>query len=238
MKNVFRTRLRWAALGWLSAVCLSGFAQVPQGTLKEVVVTATRVEQPLADVLASVSVISRSDIDKAQAQSLAELLASEAGLEFARNGGPGTVTSFFLRGQESRNTVILIDGVRTQVDQLGALQITDMPLAMIEKIEVLKGNASALYGDAAVGGVINIFTRGAAAKSGAFGDVSMGSRNTNSVNVGYGSAVGGTKFNVSAGGYKTSGFSSKNSNNQFNSFTICRCTKLLSQKFITSFILL
>ncbi|CAN1503591.1 BtuB Outer membrane cobalamin receptor protein [Burkholderiaceae bacterium] len=212
MRNVFRICLRWAALGWLSAVCLSVFAQAPQGTLKEVVVTATRVEQPLADVLASVSVISRSDIDKAQAQSLAELLASEAGLEFARNGGPGTVTSFFLRGQESRNTVILIDGVRTQVDQLGALQITDMPLAMIEKIEVLKGNASALYGDAAVGGVINIFTRGAAAKSGAFSDVSMGSRNTNSVNVGYGSAVGDTKFNVSAGGYKTSGFSSKNSN--------------------------
>jgi vitamin B12 transporter len=212
MKNVFRTRLRWAALGLLSAVCLSGFAQVQQGTLKEVVVTANRIEQPLADVLASVSVISRSDIDKAQAQSLAELLASEAGLEFARNGGPGTVTSFFLRGQESRNTVILIDGVRTQVDQLGALQITDMPLAMIEKIEILKGNASALYGDAAVGGVINIFTRGAAAKSGAFGDVSIGSRNTNSVNVGYGSTVGDTKFNVSAGGYKTSGFSSKNPN--------------------------
>jgi len=212
MKNVFRTRLRWAALGLLSAVCLSGLAQVAQGTLKEVVVTATRIEQPLADVLASVSVITRSDIDKAQAQSLAELLASEPGLEFSRNGGPGTVTSFFIRGQESRNTVILIDGVRAQVDQLGALQITDMPLAMIEKIEILKGNASALYGDSAIGGVINIFTRGAASQSGAFGDVSTGSRNTNSVNVGYGSKVGDTQFSVSAGGYKTSGFSSKNSN--------------------------
>ena len=127
--------------------------------INPVVVTASRLEQPLSEVLSSVSVITRADIDKAQASTLADLLQGEAGYEFGRNGGPGTTTSFFLRGEESRNVVVLIDGVKSQIDSIGAIQTTDFPLNQIERVEILKGNASALYGNAAVGGVINIITR-------------------------------------------------------------------------------
>ena len=88
--------------------------------INPVVVSATRLEQPLSEVLSSVSVITRADIDKAQATTLAELLQGEAGYEFGRNGGPGTTTSFFLRGEESKNVVIFIDGVKSQTDSLGA----------------------------------------------------------------------------------------------------------------------
>ena len=76
--------------------------------INPVVISASRVEQPLSQALTSVSVITRQDIDKSQAPSLAELLQGEAGFEFGRNGGPGTTTSFFLRGQNSINVVITV----------------------------------------------------------------------------------------------------------------------------------
>ena len=126
----------------------SGFAQSADNAtaLQQVVVTAMRVEQPLADVLSSLSVITRKDIERSQAQTLADLLQGEAGFEFGRNGGPGAVTSFFLRGQDSINTAIVIDGIRAPVDQIGSLLVIDIPIQQIERIEILRGNASALYG--------------------------------------------------------------------------------------------
>ena len=127
--------------------------------INPVVISASRIEQPLSQALSSVSVITRAEIEKSQAPSLADLLQGEAGFEFGRKGGPGTTTSFFLRGQNSTNLALLVDGVRVQVDSIGALQQLDIPLGMVERIEILRGNASALYGDAAVGGVISITTR-------------------------------------------------------------------------------
>lgn len=178
--------------------------------LNPVVISATRVEQPLSEVLASMSVVTREDIEKSQAPSLADLLQGEAGLEFGRNGGPGSTTSFFLRGQNSINVVVLIDGVRSQVDGIGAVQITDLPLAQIERIEILRGNASALYGDAAVGGVINIMTRKGQGEAKAFGSMSWGSRNTYDVNAGVGGSVNQLRYNLQAGRKGSDGFSSMN----------------------------
>jgi vitamin B12 transporter len=87
-----------------------------------VVVSASRTEQSLSDVLPSVSVITRADLDRTQAKTLADALQGEPGFEFGRNGGPGGATSIFLRGSDSKNIVVLVDGVRTQTDNLGSLQ--------------------------------------------------------------------------------------------------------------------
>ncbi len=174
------------------------------------VISATRLEQPLSEVLSSVSVITRQDIEKSQAPSLADLLQGEAGFEFGRNGGPGSTTSFFLRGQNSINVVLLIDGVRSQVDGIGALQVTDMPLAQIERIEILRGNASALYGDAAVGGVINIWTRQGKGDPAAYGSVTLGSRNTYGTHAGVGGTVNDLSFNVQGGRKGSDSFSAMN----------------------------
>lgn len=172
-----------------------------------VVVTGSRITEPLADVLPSVSVISRQDIEKSQAPTLADLLRGEAGVEFARNGGPGSVTSFFLRGQQSVNTVILIDGVRTQVDGGGNLTITDLPLDMVERIEVLRGNASALYGEAAIGGVINIITRRSQGQPKAYANIEVGSFQTRRASVGYGGVSDDLSYDLQAGKSYTKGFS-------------------------------
>jgi vitamin B12 transporter len=178
--------------------------------INPVVVSATRMEQPLSQVLSSVSVITRQDIEKAQAATLADLLQGEAGFEFGRNGGPGTVTSFFLRGQNSANVALMIDGVRVQPDSIGSLTQTDLPLSQIERIEVLRGGAGALYGDAAIGGVINVFTRKGKGNMTPYGSVSYGTYNTRDMSVGYGGELDGKSLDLNAGATKSDGFSSMN----------------------------
>ena len=203
--HVFTPALSVLALAVAASVQAQGIEVNP------VVISATRMEQPLSEVLSSVSVITRKDIEKSQAASLADLIQGEAGFEFGRTGGPGATTSFFLRGQESKSVVILIDGVKAQADGAGALTTTDFPLAQIESIEILRGNAGALYGESAIGGVINIQTRQGPVKPSAYGAVSYGSRNTSALDVGYGGRVDDYSFNVNAGRTNTSGFSAMNS---------------------------
>ena len=194
----------------LSIVAAAAHQLALSNEFNPVVISATRVEQPFSEVLSSVSVISREEIARSQASSLADLLQGEAGFEFGRTGGPGATTSFFLRGQSSTNLVILVDGVRSQVDAYGNLQLTDIPLQQIEKIEILKGNASALYGDAAIGGVINIFTHKSQIP-GAHGQISVGSNNTTQVHAGYGGGKDALSYDFSLGENRFDGFSAMDS---------------------------
>jgi vitamin B12 transporter len=181
-----------------------------------VVVSASRTEQSLSDVLPSVSVISRADIDKSQATNLADLLQGEAGLEFGRNGGPGSITSFFLRGQDSKNVVVIVDGVRLKDEVTGTSQVENISLSQIERIELLRGNASALYGQGAVGGVIQIFTKAGKGSPKAYSSISYGSRNTSDITVGYGGQVDDYKFNFGVSRQETSGYSAINSSQYRN----------------------
>jgi len=179
--------------------------------LNPVVVTATRFEIPLSDVLPSTSVITREQIESSQATTLADLLQGQAGVEFARNGGPGSLTSFFLRGQNSTNMVMLVDGVKVQTDSIGTLALTEFPLPLIEKIEILRGNAGALYGESAIGGVISIHTRQAGTTPQSFGSATVGSYQSADVNAGYNSAdSNGLRFNFVMGHNQSKGFSAMN----------------------------
>lgn len=199
------TRTRLAVLSLLATLPLAAVAQ--SSPLGETVVTASRVEQPLAEVLPSVTLITREQIERSQAASLADLLQGEAGFEFGRNGGPGAVTSFFLRGAESKNLVIMIDGVRTMVDGIGSLAAIDLPLQAVDRIEMLHGNASALYGESAIGGVIQIFTRKLNGSPGAYGSATLGSRNASGLTAGYAGQDGEVSYRLDAGAEHTDGFS-------------------------------
>jgi vitamin B12 transporter len=134
-------------------------AQTAPVTLDEVLVTATRTEQPLADTLPSATVITRREIEASQSYGLIELLGRQAGVEFARTGGPGSQASVFLRGTNSSQTLVLVDGVRLNTALTGAAALGGVALDSIERIEIVRGNLSSLYGSEAVGGVIQIFTR-------------------------------------------------------------------------------
>lgn len=124
-----------------------------------IIVTATRTEIAASDATVPVTVISREDIELSLASDLSELLRFEAGLDIGRNGGPGQATSLFLRGTDSNHTLILIDGVRINPGTIGGAALQHIAPEVIERIEIVKGARSALYGSDAIGGVINIITR-------------------------------------------------------------------------------
>jgi vitamin B12 transporter len=206
----------------VALVCAGIFATISttqaqtNSEFNPVVVSASRTEQSLSDVLPSVSVISRADIDKSQATNLADLLQGEAGFEFGRNGGPGSITSFFLRGQDSKNVVVIVDGVRLKDEVTGTSQVENISLSQIERIELLRSNASAIYGQGAVGGVIQVFTKAGKGDPKAYSSISYGSRNTSDIAVGYGGQVDDYKFNFGVSRQETSGYSAINSSQRSN----------------------
>ena len=121
--------------------------------------TASRVAVPVTDVLADVTIIDREVLDQAAQTSLRELLGQQAGVQWVSNGSYRSSTGLFLRGATSTQTIVLIDGVRVGSATSGTAGLENMPLNRIERIEILRGAASALYGPDAVGGVVQIFTR-------------------------------------------------------------------------------
>jgi len=154
-----KAAVRRSAAGALLLAAASAGAQVQ--SLDEVLVTATRTEQKLDSTLPSSTVITRSQIEQSQTTGLIELLGRQAGVEFARTGGPGSQASVFMRGTNSSQTLVLIDGVRLNTALTGAAALGGIALDSIERIEIVRGNLSSLYGSEAIGGVIQVFTRGA-----------------------------------------------------------------------------
>jgi vitamin B12 transporter len=134
-------------------------SSTPAPILKEVVVSASRVAVPVTDVIADVSVIDRVILDQAGQSTLRDILGQLPGVQFVSNGGYRSSTKMFLRGATSAQTIVMIDGIRVGSATSGEASYENMPLDRIERIEVLRGAASALYGPDAVGGVVQIFTR-------------------------------------------------------------------------------
>ncbi|WP_368564098.1 TonB-dependent vitamin B12 receptor [Pseudoxanthomonas sp. UTMC 1351] len=153
----FRTLSLAVALG-LPAVAA---AQSGDSTtdLDEVIVTGTRTEVSVKDSLVPAQVIGRAEIERSQARSLSELLRGRAGIGFSNQGGLGKITTLNLRGTESDHVLVLIDGVRVGSATAGLPALQDLPIDQIERVEIVRGPRSSLYGSEAIGGVIQIFTR-------------------------------------------------------------------------------
>lgn len=143
----------------LSLPALAHAAPDEATDLDKVVVTATRTPTTVDATLAAVEVIDRSQIDASSARSLPELLRGRAGITLVNQGGLGKLSTLFLRGTESDHTLFLIDGVRVGSPTSGLTSLQDLPLSQIERIEIVRGPRSSLYGADALGGVIQIFTR-------------------------------------------------------------------------------
>ncbi|MGN8158979.1 TonB-dependent receptor domain-containing protein [Salinisphaera sp. SWV1] len=206
----FRTGPAFAALLGVSSAW--GASPPPAATtdLNPVVVTATRTPQSRNSTLAATTVITRADIERSQAQSLAELLGDTPSLSIANNGGPGKATSIHLRGTDANQVVVLVDGVRWGSATNGQAAIQDFPVSQIQRIEIVRGPRSSLYGADAVGGVIQIFTRDGKGAKGRgptpYFSVTGGSYDTWK---GQGGVSGATKrlyYNLSVSGEYTGGF--------------------------------
>jgi vitamin B12 transporter len=178
--------------------------------MQPLIVTASRTAQTADQTLASVSVVTRADIERSQALSVPDLLRGMRGISVTNNGGPGKVSTVLMRGTESDHVLVLMDGIKIGNASAGTSPFEHIPLDQIERIEIVRGPRSSLYGSEAVGGVIQIFTR------------KGGGPLTPSLSIGAGSyatyrasanlAGGGDSgwFNLSASGVDTEGFDACN----------------------------
>jgi len=176
--------------------------------LGEVVVTATRDERPAQEVLADVTTIDAQAIRRAGASSVPELLRALGGVEISQNGGAGATSGIFVRGTKTSQSVILVDGVRLDNATSGTANLEFLSLSSIERIEVVRGPLSSLYGSGAIGGVIQIFTRqgsGPPAPSFSLGFGSQGSAHAQAGVSGSAGAGGSTRYALTVAGERTDG---------------------------------
>ncbi len=169
--------IRHTALSVALALALPALAQAQSSDpvqrkatdLDNVVVTATRTAITANAALAAVEVIDRGEIERSSARSLPELLRGRAGITIVNQGGLGKLSTLFLRGTESDHTLFLVDGIRIGSPTAGLASLQDLPLEQIERIEIVRGPRSSLYGADAIGGVIQVFTRRGSGREGAHG---------------------------------------------------------------------
>jgi vitamin B12 transporter len=200
--------LRVAVVAVVSAAHSHVVAQVAN-PLPPIAVTATRSTQPIVDVLADLTVIGQDELLRSGAQSLPEVLQRQPGVEITMNGGPGSTSGAFLRGANRGQTLVLIDGLRVGSSSVGATSLEAIPLDQIERIEILRGPASSLYGADAIGGVIQVFTK--RAQGNAFSgsaSAGYGTYDTRSANATLRGAAGPLAFSVTGGGTRSAGFNS------------------------------
>ena len=202
-----RITRRLFTAGLLFTSCLTIAAEQP------IIVTATRTAQIADESLAPVIVIDRAEIEQSQALDVAELLRGHAGLDIGRNGGPGQPTSLFMRGTDSNHVLVMVDGVKINPGTIGGAALQNIDPELVERIEIVKGPRSALYGSEAVGGVINIITRrgGAGLSSSAY--AGAGRYDTRKAGAGLHKGGGGYRAGVDIGYTDTSGFPSRTTSN-------------------------
>ena len=173
----------------------------------DVFVTATRTPISKNNVIADVTTISSEDIERAGSSSLPELLQRQPGIEISNLGGPGKVSTLSLRGTSSTHSIVLVDGIRLSAATTGFSAIEHIPLSQIEKIEIVRGPASSLYGQDAIGGVIQIFTKKGVDGFKPYIDIGYGSYNTSNFKSGVRAGNNQTTYAINFAAMNTDGFS-------------------------------
>lgn len=215
-------RVRFASL--VLAAALPGAKAIAQVTdsqtpsLDAVVVSATRSPVRIDSVVADVTVLDRADLDRSEGQSLMQLLSREPGIQFSGSGGLGTIGSLSIRGHDSRHTVLLIDGVRMGSATTGMPSIDNLPLDTVERIEIVRGPMSSLYGSDAVGGVVQLFTRRGSRGLHPNALAAIGSNRFRHIGAGVSFGDASVDGAIQVQGLETRGFSATNSREPFGSF--------------------
>lgn len=184
----------------------------PVQQLDQVVVTASRTAQLEKNVLGDVTVIDKKTLQKAGQNSVAEVLAKQPGVKFYNSGGPQTTTGVYLRGTNPSQTLVLVDGIRINSSTTGATNWAAIDPATIERIEIVRGAGSSLYGSDAIGGVINIITKkgGEDRPLSAWANIGYGTNDTFKSSVGISGAQGGWDYALSSSMAESSGFNATN----------------------------
>lgn len=203
-----KQRLIMVALFGAVASPFAAFAETPM--LDETVVTASRMSQPLVKTIAHTTVLNEQEIRISGAPDVPTLLRSLAGVEVVQSGGLGKVSSTFMRGTESDHVLVLLDGVRVNSATAGPTALEHIMLDSIERIEVVRGNVSSLYGSDAIGGVIQLFTKRGHGAPVFNASAGLGSHGTQRLTAGFSGEVNNTSFSAHVANNKTNGVSAIN----------------------------
>lgn len=205
--------------GALALIYASPFTATPlfaaeEILLDDVVVTATRTPQPRESIIADVTVINAEEIQRGGQSTLVEILQQQPGIEITNNGGAGKASGIFMRGTNTSHVVVLIDGIRVQSATLGTTTFENLPLNQIDRIEILRGPATSLYGQDAIGGVIQIFTKKGTDKPKFYASVGYGTYDTTIAEAGVRGKLRDTAFALGISANTTDGFSALDTNNR------------------------
>jgi vitamin B12 transporter len=203
--NVMKQKKIILALFGAIASPLAAYAEIP--VMDEIVVTASRISQPLEQTLTHTTVINRQEIQSSALPDLTSLLKQLSGVEIYQSGGLGKQSSLFVRGTNSTHALVLLDGVRIGSATSGMTAIDQIMLDQVERIEVVRGNISSLYGSEGIGGVIQIFTRQASGAPVFNASAGVGSHRTRRASAGFGGELADTAFNVQLSKIRTDGVS-------------------------------
>jgi vitamin B12 transporter len=206
MQRQFLTLAGWLLL---TGTCT---AEIPV-RLEQINVTATRTARTLDQTLAPVEIIDRREIERSQALDLPELLAGRAGIDLIRRGGYGSVSSLFLRGSKSEQVLVLVDGMRVGPASSGGPSLHTLPLERIERIEIVRGPRSSLYGADAIGGVIQIFTRRGQAGLQPGASLTLGSNNSREFSADLAGGNTQTRYQLGLSSLETDGINAIRDNN-------------------------
>jgi len=192
------------ALVGAMALPFTVYADTP---LELVIVTPTRMPQALDKTIADTTVLEEQEIRQSGATDVPTLLRSLAGVEIYQSGGLGKQSSIFMRGTNSSHVLVLLDGVRINSATTGTTALEHIMLDSIERIEVVRGNVSSLYGSEAIGGVIQLFTKRGTGTPAFNVNAGLGSHGTKKLAAGFSGSTDSTSFNISAGKVKSDGIS-------------------------------
>ncbi|HNC53134.1 MAG TPA: TonB-dependent receptor [Accumulibacter sp.] len=205
-RNLPRTACVAATMSATIAASFPIALRAEEQQLDPIVVTATRQATRVNELNSDVSVVTREEIEQAGETTLAELLARQPGIQYVANGGVGSNSSVFIRGASPNQSIVLIDGQRISSATTGSAALSRIPIDQVERIEILRGPASSLYGADAIGGVIQIFTRSGEGPMRVNASTGYGSYNTSDSTVGVSGGTELLSYSMQAGYTNTNGF--------------------------------
>src|SRR5213593_4208423 len=173
--------------------------------LEPVVVTATKIETPAEEIGASVSVVTEDDFRTYHYATVDEALRNVPGVEIRRSGGFGKTSSVTIRGANPNQVQVLVDGVRVKSTTTGQAELSDLSPDLIERIEVIRGPQSTLYGADAIGGVINIITKKGKGPFSGYFSQEAGNYDTYATRTSYGGSYGIFDYSFSASHLESNG---------------------------------